>query len=111
MMTTFLAQTLLRKWWLNIPIEATIFDFYDWGKAFNSSIPLSLTLVCFLQALLVLADSIQWLSYFIAIFNTHLPQNIPAIQIIWKITAFKHTVTVIIPDFYFNHESRQWENS
>lgn len=33
MMTTFLAQTLLRKWWLNIPIEATIFDFYDWGKA------------------------------------------------------------------------------
>lgn len=50
-------------------------------------------------------------SYFIAIFNTRLPQNIPAIQIIWKITAFKHTVTVIIPDFYFNHESRQWENS
>lgn len=77
----------------------------------NSSIPLPLTLVCFLQALLVLADSIQGLPYFIAIFNTRLPQNIPAIQIIWKITAFKHTVTVIIPDFYFNHESRQWENS
>lgn len=127
MMTTFLAKKLLRKWWLNIPIEATIFDFYDWGKAglfenvwwrfqqewwtFNSSIPLPLTLVCFLQALLVLADSIQGLPYFIAIFNTRLPQNIPAIQIIWKITAFKHTVTVIIPDFYFNHESRQWENS
>lgn len=97
----------LRKGWtfwkclMKVSARMMDFQFFHTPSPYTGLLPSGSPCSC---------HSIQGLPYFIAIFNTRLPQNIPAIQIIWKITAFKHTVTVIIPDFYFNHESRQWEN-